>query len=73
MTSDFSRTRARCPKDPNHKRFVTVVHMTEDWVVDENGDFLEVANSDGEVVHGPDPGHTWTCQECGADADVTPA
>ena len=27
-----------CPKNPAHNRFITVAHVTEDWVVDEYGD-----------------------------------
>ena len=60
---------ARCPKNPDHKKFVTVVHVTEDWIVDSEGDFLEV-HSDGEVTCRPDPGNTWTCHTCGAEAEV---
>jgi len=65
-------TLARCPKDPNHKRFVTVAHVTEDWVVDETGAFIEVsAETCGETTHGPDPGNFWYCTECDAQAIVT--
>ena len=64
--------KAKCPTDPSHKRFTTVTHVTEDWVVDENGEYVESADSGvGEVVHGPDPDNTWTCNECGAEAVVT--
>jgi len=62
--------KATCPKNPTHKRFITVVHITEDWEVNEAGGFEEVANSDGELVHGPDPGNSWTCKDCGAEAKV---
>ena len=62
--------KATCPNNKDHKQFVTVVHVTEDWVVDENGNFLEVFGEEGEVVHGPDTGNTWTCLECGAIAVV---
>jgi len=66
--------KATCPKDPNHNRFVTVAHVTEDWIVDEAGNFIELAGKGGEseVVHGPNPGNTWECAECGAQATVTP-
>jgi hypothetical protein len=62
--------KATCPKDKSHKRFITVVHVTEDWVVDEDGDFIAVHEGSGEVVHKPDPENTWTCAECGAQAEV---
>jgi hypothetical protein len=57
--------KATCPKDSSHNRFVTVVHMTEDWVVNEHGEFQKVANSDGEIVAGPNRDNTWACQDCG--------
>lgn len=64
---------ATCPKNAKHKKFITVAHVTEDWVVDEHGDFISVHEaSETEVVHKPDPGNIWTCAECGARAVVRP-
>ena len=63
--------KARCPKNPDHKHFITVAHVTQDWVVDEEGNFVEVHSDEGETTHGPNPGNTWTCAECGAEAEVT--
>ena len=34
--------KAVCPNNPNHNRFITVAHITQDWKVDENGNFIEV-------------------------------
>lgn len=63
--------KATCPKNPEHKKFITVAHVTEDWVVDENGDFVELySGSETEVVANPHPDNTWTCAECGAEAKV---
>ena len=63
--------KARCPNSPEHKTFVTVAHVTEDWLVDESGEFLDVADgSTGEVTHGPNPDNLWTCVKCGAEATV---
>lgn len=60
--------KAVCPNNPaEHKKFVTVAHIMEDWVVDERGDFVEVYD-EGEVTDGPDEGNFWTCLECGARA-----
>jgi len=59
--------KACCPKDPTHKKFITVAHVSQDWVVDEHGNFLEVVK-DLETVANPDPWNTWTCAECGAEA-----
>ena len=30
-----------CPNNLEHKRFVTVAYVSEDWVCDEEGNFLE--------------------------------
>lgn len=62
--------KARCPKNENHKEFITVTHISQDWKVDEEGNFLEVVEDCCEVVHGPDSGNIWTCDICGADAIV---
>ena len=59
-----------CPKDPRHKQFITVVHVAQDWVVDEKGEFLAVSNECTDVVAKPDPGNTWQCNECGEEAVV---
>ena len=60
---------AECPKDPKHQEFITVAHISEDWVVDEHGNFIEVFET-GEIVSKPQPGNTWTCKACGAEAVV---
>lgn len=64
--------KAVCPDDPTHKRFVTVAHVVQDWVVDDEGHFIDEIETT-ETVHGPNPGNTWTCYECGAAAEVTDA
>ena len=61
--------RAVCPNNPEHKTFVTVAHVAEDWVVSDRGDFVAEVGT-GEVTHGPDRGNTWTCHTCGAQAIV---
>jgi len=62
--------KATCPNNPEHKRFVTVAHVSQDWVVDEKGNFLEVWDESKETVAKPDPGNTWECYECGEEAIV---
>lgn len=56
-----------CPTDPGHKRFHTVAHVTEDWLVDEYGNFIEGRHDDCEVLQGPNHYNIWTCAECGCD------
>lgn len=61
--------KARCPKNPEHKRFVTVAHVAEDWVVDEDGNFIESLGST-DIVAEPCKGNTWTCRVCDTEAVV---
>lgn len=63
--------KATCPNNPNHKHFTTVAHVTEYWIVDEHGNFIEKDGGSGETTHGPNPGNTWTCVECDAEAKVS--
>lgn len=58
-----------CPECGN-KTFYTVAHVMQEWVVDENGNFVEVADECMEVTHGPDDGNFWSCTECGAYAII---
>lgn len=62
--------RATCPNDPTHETFVTVAHVSEDWLVDRNGSFIESCGT-LETVADPDPGNLWTCRTCGAEANVS--
>lgn len=58
-----------CPTDPTHNRFIATAHVTEDWVVDSNGDFIELSTkSDCQVLHAPDEQDIWTCAFCGTEA-----
>tara|TARA_R110002153_G_scaffold28881_1_gene88851 strand:+ start:560 stop:754 length:195 start_codon:yes stop_codon:yes gene_type:complete len=62
--------KATCPNGCKSKKFITVAHVAEDWLVDEEGDFIDRIASQ-EVVADPDPGNTWQCDECGEEATVT--
>lgn len=54
----------RCPKC-GCKRFYVTAHVTQDWIVDEYGDFIEVIEDCVEVTHFPDDMDFWTCADCG--------
>lgn len=58
----------RCPYCGNNRFYVTA-HVTQDWIVDENENFVECTNECGEVVHRPDNDDLWTCTECGYTSD----
>lgn len=61
--------KATCPNSPDHKQFITVAHVMQEWVVDETGIFQEALETI-ETTHRPDSGNIWTCRVCGADANV---
>lgn len=61
---------AICPNNTSHKEFGTTAHVTQDWKVDEEGNFLESINDCLEVTRGPNVENTWTCYTCGAEAVV---
>ncbi len=60
-----------CPNDANHKRFSVTAHITEEWIVDENGEFLDVTGNSGEVTHRPGKDDCFTCIECFALAKTS--
>ena len=62
--------RAVCPNNPEHKTFVTVATVQQDWVVSDRGDFVAEVGT-GETVHGPNHDNTGSCHTCGAEAEVT--
>tara|TARA_R110001583_G_scaffold88352_6_gene229274 strand:- start:341 stop:550 length:210 start_codon:yes stop_codon:yes gene_type:complete len=58
-----------CPKDNTHDRFIATAHVTEDWVVDGGGNYIEHAiETDCQVLHAPDEEDIWTCAICGTEA-----
>lgn len=61
---------AICPNNKEHKRFITVAHVVQSWIVDERGNFIESISND-EVTHHPNIDNIWTCNECGAEAIVS--
>lgn len=58
-----------CPKCGG-KRFSTVVHIAQDWIVDEFGNFEKVLEECTECVAEPDDCNSWTCVKCGAEAKI---
>jgi ribosomal protein L37AE/L43A len=59
--------RKMCPKCGN-TTFAVTAHVTQDWIVDEDGDFIECINDCTEVTHKPDDIDIWQCNECGYNA-----
>jgi hypothetical protein len=62
--------KAVCPNDTNHKEFITVAHVMQDWKVDENGEWLETIDPSVQTSHNPNSDNIWTCAVCGVEAKV---
>ena len=54
----------QCPRCGS-KCFCVTAHVTQDWIVDENGMFLRSINDCVEVTHSPDDEDIWECESCG--------
>ena len=50
--------------------FITIAHITQTWVVDQEGNFLSAVSDCDEVTHEPDDGNIWTCTQCGAEGVI---
>ena len=53
-----------CPKCSG-KIFHVTAHVTQDWLVNEYGDYLETVEACSQVVHFPDNDDVWLCVTCG--------
>lgn len=62
--------KATCPKNENHKKFVTTAHEAHTWIVNEYGEFVKDLGSD-DIDEGPSIYNIWTCCICGERAIVT--
>lgn len=61
-----------CKDNPNHRRkFCTIATVVEEWLVDENGNWVETVES-LDTVNGPHSENVWTCADCGNQAEVGP-
>ena len=50
------------------KRFVVTAHVTQDWVVDGNENYLKTIEDCVDITHRPDNEDIWECYECGYSA-----
>ena len=57
----------KCPNCGSEEFFVTA-HVTQDWLVDKHGEFVQVENDCVEVTHQPKNDDLWICADCGYDA-----
>ena len=63
----YDGTAKRCPKCGSQS-FLVTAHVTQDWIVDGNGNFLSCENECVETTHQPDDDDIWTCNNCGFNA-----
>jgi hypothetical protein len=59
-----------CPNNPKHNHFITTAHVTQDWVVDKDGDFVKCLDQCSQVDNFPEKGNQFTCKKCYAEAIV---
>lgn len=50
------------------REFLVTPHVTQDWLVDEDGEFLECLQECVEVTHKPDNDDIWACALCNYEA-----
>ncbi len=61
-------TSKMCPENRKHKKFSATGHVTQTWLIDEHGNFIEEVTSCDDTTHTPGMDDVWTCQVCGTEA-----
>jgi len=57
-----------CPKC-GAIHFSAIAHVTQEWELNENGEFSECLQEHIDTTHTPDDDDIWTCLECGYSAE----
>jgi hypothetical protein len=57
-----------CPNNKEHKHFVTTAVICQSWLVDGEGNFIEVTDECTDIFHKPSPSNIWECADCGEEA-----
>ena len=57
----------KCPKCGGTE-FIVSAHVVQDWLVDENGNYIRTVEDYVETSHRPDDDDIWMCYQCGHDA-----
>lgn len=55
-----------CPKCGSNT-FHATAHVTQTWLVDEDGEFIKAETNCDEVTHSPDAEDLFECSKCGAE------
>ena len=53
----------RCP-ECGAESFIVTAHVTQDWKIDSEMNFLECVSECEEVTHHPDEDDIWQCAGC---------
>ena len=56
-----------CPKCGG-KEFVATFTVTQEWLLDEFGSYIETLDDCVETIYEPDDNDTWMCKSCGYEA-----
>lgn len=62
--------KAVCPNSLEHDRFIVSAKVTQDWMVDDKGNYIETTDTCSDVLEYPNKYETWTCSECGVEAII---
>lgn len=57
-----------CPKCGG-MHFSVIAHVTQEWIVDESGEFESCPQECIDVLHSPAPDDIWQCVLCGYEAE----
>jgi len=57
----------QCPKCGG-KTFSSTAHVTQDWMLDEHGEFMESISNCVDVTHRPNDDDLWQCLGCDYNA-----
>lgn len=60
--------KAICPNSKDHKTFYASAAITQTWLIEDDGTFVEVHAEHTGVAWRPDEDDEWICTECGATA-----
>ena len=55
-----------CPKCGGRK-FITTATVTQDWLVDAHGSFINQVTACNDIVASPDTDNIWSCPFCGEE------
>ena len=58
-----------CPENTEHKRFYVTAWVSEEWLVDEDGDWIKTTPGGGETMREPQSHDYRICATCEAETN----